>query len=286
MKRRHADLQQHIAQLLAEPAYAGHPLRDALESLWQHTHDQLSRIERITHLSDGFQSMAREREQDISARFDRELRRLERIVRISDHYQDVMRDLNTALKEASSRDALTSLLNRRALMEGLKEETERARRHGRSYVLAMLDVDHFKQINDCYGHDAGDRTLLALADLLRQRMRQYDWCGRWGGDEFLLLLPEADIVGAVSMLERIVQHVHALRIPAGTEQLAFTVSVGLAQYMPGEKHSETLARADQALYQAKQDGRDRVACLPAIDVAGPEGAAGSALYASGVADGA
>lgn len=284
MKRSHADLEQRIAQLLADPAHAGHPLRDALDELWRHTHDQLSRIERITHLSDGFQSMAREREQDITTRFDRELRRLKRIVRISDHYQDVMRDLNTALKEASSRDVLTSLLNRRALMEGLKEETERARRHGRRYVLAMLDVDHFKQINDCYGHEAGDRTLLALAELLRQRMRQYDLCGRWGGDEFLLLLPEAGFEGAVSMLDRIVHHVRALRIPAGTGQLTFTVSVGVAQYSPGEKHSETLARADQALYQAKQEGRDRVACLLDADAA-PEDAAGAAPYASGVADG-
>jgi len=280
MKRSHADLEQRVAQLLADPAHDGHPLREALDELWRHTSEQLARIERITHLSDGFQSMAREREQDISTRFDRELRRLKRIVRISDHYQNVMRELNTALKEASRRDPLTALLNRRALIEGLKEETERARRHGRRFVVAMLDVDHFKQINDRYGHEVGDRTLLALAELLHKRLRQYDLCGRWGGDEFLLLLPEAGLDGAGLMLERVVQHVRALRIPAGSQQLPLTVSVGMAQYHMGEKYSETLARADLALYQAKQGGRDRVACAPAA----PDASPGLAPLVDGVAD--
>lgn len=104
MKAGNADLDQRIAELLADPAHAGHPLREALEALWRHTADQMARIERVTQLSDAYQTMAHEREIGLCDRFDRQLRRLTRIARISDHYQSMMRDLNAALEETSSRD--------------------------------------------------------------------------------------------------------------------------------------------------------------------------------------
>lgn len=262
MKHNHADLERRVSGLLADPAHAGHPMRQALDDLWEHTSEVLERLERITQLSDAFQSMAREREMDVCRRFDRQLRKLQRIVRISDHYQNMMRELNAALKSASIQDELTGLANRRALMEVLKEETERASRHDRRFVVVMLDLDHFKQINDRYGHDVGDRALVGVSGLLHDGLRQYDACGRWGGDEFLLLLPEAGLEEAQAMLERFVAQVRALRIPTAGGDIGLTVSVGLAQYQPGETFNETLTRADQALYRAKQLGRDCVASMP------------------------
>jgi diguanylate cyclase (GGDEF)-like protein len=259
MKSDAAELDQRIAALLADPAYAGHPLREALDAIWRHTADQMARIERVTQLSDAYQSMAHERELGLYDRFDRQLRRLTRIARISDHYQSMMRDLNVALLETSNRDPLTGLLNRRALMEMIKQEVQRASRGGESFVVAMLDVDHFKAVNDRYGHETGDRALVELAGVLGKNLREYDLCGRWGGEEFLVLLPNTQSEAAQRVMDRLVGAVRSLTIAAGDGVLRLTVSIGMAYHQLGETFSETLSRADQALYLAKQDGRDRVA---------------------------
>ncbi|CAB3744268.1 biofilm regulation diguanylate cyclase SiaD [Achromobacter kerstersii] len=258
MKPGAAELDRRIVALLADPAYAGHPLREALESLWQHTAEQMARIERVTQLSDAYQTMAHERELGLYDKFDRQLRRLTRIARISDHYQSMMRDLNVALEETSNRDPLTSLLNRRALMEMIKQEVGRAARSGESFVVAMLDVDHFKAVNDRFGHEAGDRALVELAGVLVKSLREYDLCGRWGGEEFLVLLPNTRPEAAQGVMDRLVGAVRGLAVEAGDEVLRLTVSIGMAHHQLGETFSETLSRADQALYLAKQDGRDRV----------------------------
>ena len=259
MKPGAAELDKRIAALLADPAHAGHPLRDALEALWRHTEEQMTRIQRVTQLSDAYQSMAHERELGLCDQFDRQLRRLTRIARISDHYQNMMRDLNRALEETSSRDPLTGLLNRRALMETIKQEVQRAARTGDSFVVAMLDVDHFKAVNDRFGHETGDRALVELAGVLVESLREYDLCGRWGGEEFLVLLPQTQPEAAQAVMDRLVGDVRTMAMAAGDEVLRLTVSIGMAHHQLGETFSETLSRADQALYLAKQDGRDRVA---------------------------
>ena len=259
MKPGNAELDERIAALLADPAYAGHPLREALQDLWRHTAEQMSRIERITHLSDAYQSMAHQREMGLCEQFDRQLRRLARIARISDHYQNMMRALNATLEETSRRDPLTGLLNRRALMELIKQEVQRAARGGQAFVVAMLDVDHFKAVNDRYGHEVGDRALVELAGAMRHSVREYDLCGRWGGEEFLVLLPATPPETAQGVMDRLVGAVRALAIDVGADVLRLTVSIGMAYHQLGETFSETLSRADQALYLAKQDGRDRVA---------------------------
>ncbi|KOF53682.1 MULTISPECIES: biofilm regulation diguanylate cyclase SiaD [unclassified Achromobacter] len=259
MKTGSSELDQRIAALLADPAHFGHPLRDALESLWRHNAEQMTRIERVTQLSDAFQSMAHERELGLCERFDRQLRRLARIARISDHYQSMMRDLNAALQETSSRDPLTGLYNRRALMDMIKQEVTRAGRSGQSFVVAMLDVDHFKSVNDRYGHESGDRVLVELAGVLGASLREYDLCGRWGGEEFLVLLPNTPPEAAQGVMDRLVAAVRGLAVEVNGDVLRLTVSIGMASHQLGETFSETLSRADQALYLAKQDGRDRVA---------------------------
>src|SRR5690606_4896406 len=135
--------------------------------------------------------------------------------RISDHYQNMMRDLNTALAETSSRDPLTGLLNRRALMDMIKQEVERAARSGASFVVAMLDVDHFKAVNDRYGHETGDRALVELAGVLGESLREYDMCGRWGGEEFLVMLPNTQPEAAQGVMDRLVGAVRGLAVASG-----------------------------------------------------------------------
>ncbi|AHV92223.1 diguanylate cyclase domain protein [Bordetella holmesii 30539] len=254
-----SDLDRQIADLLADPAYEGHPLRVALEALWKQANEHMVRIERVTQISDAYQSMALQREQGLYERFDRQLQRLARIARISDHYQSMMRDLNHTLEETSRRDPLTGLFNRRALMDIIRTAVERSDASGRTFVIAMLDVDHFKSVNDRFGHETGDRVLVELAGVLQQSMRDSDHCGRWGGEEFLLLLPDTDLAAAQLAMDRVVGAVRALSIGVSGDVLRLTVSIGMADHQMGESLSETLSRADQALYLAKHDGRDRVA---------------------------
>ncbi|HBO4212885.1 TPA: biofilm formation regulator diguanylate cyclase SiaD [Pseudomonas aeruginosa] len=224
------------------------------------------RLERIARISDGFQSMAREQNLSLSERYHKQLRRLEKVARISDRYQQMMRDLNLALKEASIRDPLTGLPNRRMLLERLREENERSQRHGQSYVLAMLDVDFFKQVNDTWGHDSGDRVLVEIARAMESELREYDLCGRWGGEEFLLLPPQTRLQDAGPVLERVRDSVRTLAVRVGTEALSVTASVGVTEHRIGETYSQTVNRADAALLDAKRSGRDKCvfAALPPL----------------------
>jgi diguanylate cyclase len=259
MKKRYQDLERRIQILLADPAYEEHPLREALADLWQHTNDQLDRLERISYLSDAFQSMARQRERGLVDRYDRELRRLAKIVRISDGYQELMRGMNASLKESSSRDPLTNLLNRRALMERLKDLADPSAEGADGFVVAMLDVDHFKRINDRYGHEAGDRALIVLAEIMRTNVRDTDDVARWGGEEFLVLLPAVKLSEGEGIIDRMLDAVRRKTLEMDGDELTLTVSVGMARYQQGEHISTLLSRADRALYLAKQAGRDRVA---------------------------
>lgn len=272
-ERRHLD--DLIEDLLRDPQYAGHPLRSALSQLWEQSRTQLERLERLTHISDGFQRMALDQKSSLEDRYNRQLRKLERAARISDRYQDMMRDLNVALREASTHDHLTGLANRRMLVERLKAETQRAERQGHRYSLAMLDVDHFKQVNDVYGHDAGDRVLVEVAKAMQAGLREYDLCGRWGGEEFVILLPQTPSPDARSVLERIGQSIRNLRAPDGLPRISVTVSIGIATYQSGETFSDTITRADEALLAAKRAGRD--CCQLAPDLPLAPSAAGRAI---------
>lgn len=252
-----SELDLLVESLLSDPAYYGHPLREALARLQQQNLDQLSRLERIARISDGYQSLAREQNLSLSERYHRQLRQLEKVARISDRYQDMLRDLNQALKTASQRDVLTGLANRRLLMERLREEELRSQRSGHAFVLAMIDVDHFKLINDTWGHEVGDRALSEIARTLQTSVRGCDLCGRWGGEEFLLLLPETVLADALPLIERLRGALRELRVMVGEQRLAITASFGVAEYRAPEGYSQVLNRADAALLEAKRSGRDR-----------------------------
>ena len=159
-------------------------------------------------------------------------------------------------------DVLTGLLNRRAIMEHAEAEWNRAQREGRALTLIILDLDYLKQINDTYGHLAGDRALDHMAGLLRSSMRRYDWAGRWAGDEFLLVLPGTGHAEAVEVAERLRVRVKKSKVTVkDNQEIDLQISLGVAGLevvKPEDSLQSLLGRADQALYQAKQEGRDRV----------------------------
>ncbi|MEB3319728.1 MAG: biofilm regulation diguanylate cyclase SiaD [Cyanobium sp.] len=250
-------LELRIADLLADERYADHPLREVLEALLERMAQQLVRLERITTISDRYQAGAREQMRHLSRRYDQQIRKLEKAIRISDRYQAMLADLNKALQEASTHDQLTGLPNRRLMADRLLQEDHRTQREGTTYSLLAIDVDRFKTINDRFGHDAGDRVLVALARAFRNGLRDYDACARWGGEEFLALLAGADLATAQLVAQRLLDAVRALQVelPAGLVQPR--VSIGLAEHRSGEVYTDVYRRADDALLTAKQTGRDR-----------------------------
>jgi diguanylate cyclase (GGDEF)-like protein len=154
-------------------------------------------------------------------------------------------------------DGLTGLANRRAAAGALHAEAAQAERLGTPLSVVLADLDGFKDVNDEYGHAVGDEVLRAFADVLRETVRESDVAGRWGGEEFLLLLPGADLAGAEQFAERVREELASRRIPSAPE-LRVTASFGVAEYA-GESNSEQLlAAADSALYRAKRGGKDRV----------------------------
>lgn len=250
-------LEERIANLLAEPEPVSNPLHAPLRELWEAHHELMRRIDRISRISDAYQSIAKQREMSLVERLDKQLRQLEKVARISDRYQQMMHDLNKALRQASTYDALTGIANRRLLGERLKEEAERNKRYGRVFSIAMLDVDYFKRVNDQYGHEVGDRMLVEVAAALEAEVREHDLCGRWGGEEFLILLPETELEAAQQVIERVRLHIRELAVRVDTDLLTVTVSAGIAQQLPDEPSVRTINRADLALLQAKRQGRDR-----------------------------
>jgi diguanylate cyclase (GGDEF)-like protein len=167
--------------------------------------------------------------------------------------------LTAALQRRATTDALTGLANRRQLMAAIETEVRRARRTGRALSLAILDIDHFKRINDTHGHPGGDAVLRDIAAVLRQTTRAGDVLGRIGGEEFAVLMPETDTAQAERACERlrtaVAQHDVALATGGATR---VTVSTGVALLTQREDSDELVTRADKALYEAKAGGRNQV----------------------------
>lgn len=250
---------EQVETLLADPAHADNPLREPMAALFATSEAQRERLERLVRISDGYHLISRSHSQTLAEQYDRQLRRLDKLARISDRYQNSLRELSEALKDAALRDPLTGLGNRRFLMERIKEETERANRKTAPYSLAILDVDHFKNINDRFGHEAGDTALCQIAQAIQAALREYDLCGRWGGEEFLIMLPETPLEFALQVAERVRLGIQALNFEfLEQEEVHITASLGMTLYHPGEIYSETLDRADTALLQAKSAGRNRI----------------------------
>ena len=163
------------------------------------------------------------------------------------------------LHRRSRRDALTGVMNRRALDDALADEAHRAQRLGVPFSVLMIDADHFKSINDRFGHAAGDRALQHLATLMGAQMRDIDRLGRYGGEEFLVLLPGTALEQAAQAGERMRERVEAVPLMWQGAPMPLRVSVGIAAWRGADDALEPLlARADAALYGAKRAGRNRV----------------------------
>jgi len=174
--------------------------------------------------------------------------------------QDKLKQRNQMLLELSHTDPLTSLNNRRSMMDALNKEFERSARKQTPLSLLILDIDHFKKINDNFGHQLGDTALQSLSTLLTGHLRQYDMAARFGGEEFVLILPDTTEAEATRAAERIRQEVETLIIDGFTDNFRLTVSIGVAA-APNkmmETPDDLIREADYALYNAKRSGRNRV----------------------------
>ncbi len=175
--------------------------------------------------------------------------------------QDQLEEKNRELEELSISDGLTGLYNHRHLHELLQEEFDRSRRTGEPISVVMFDLDKFKAVNDTYGHQAGDQVLETLADILRETAREIDRLGRYGGEEFLAILPDSDPEAGMTFAERVRETVDQQKFEIGEEEaLSMTISAGVATYPHDDADGarRLVYYADQALYSAKNSGRNTV----------------------------
>ena len=162
------------------------------------------------------------------------------------------------MKELAFTDPLTLLLNRRRFIELSDREIKRCKRFKHSVALLLLDIDFFKSVNDNFGHPAGDVVLKMLSDFLKTVLREQDLLGRWGGEEFIILMPEVDANSAVLAAERIRQGIEELNPIVENLEINITVSIGLSSFDRGYDLDAMIANVDEALYTAKRTGRNKV----------------------------
>lgn len=175
---------------------------------------------------------------------------------------DELRQAMDVIHDMAIRDELTGIYNRRHLMELLSIEKQRADRSNQPFCLVILDIDHFKRVNDTYGHLIGDQVIKATAVAIQNNLRSFDFCGRYGGEEFVLTMIQTTKEGALLCTERLRQHVEAqCFVDQEGNGFGVTISLGVTEYHPAEDIAAALQRADEALYRAKHGGRNRVEFL-------------------------
>lgn len=185
----------------------------------------------------------------------------ERLRHMRRRLHDQKRDLAKALHEIellASRDSLTGLFNRRWIEDMLQREMVRCERSGSRLAFALLDIDHFKRVNDQHGHACGDAVLVAFGQTIQAKVRSTDAVARWGGEESVLLMPDTDLPNAGLVAERLRSATEGLAVAHGERSLRISVSIGLTEYRLGESSAALAQRADEALYAAKAGGRNRV----------------------------
>jgi len=166
---------------------------------------------------------------------------------------------NLQLQQLSRTDRLTGLHNRGYWEECLAHEFARHRRYHSMAALVMFDIDHFKSINDTYGHQAGDKVIQAVAEVMREQVRDTDYAGRYGGEEFVILLPDVDSRAAGLLAERLRLGIESLQVSYEGQKIPFTISLGVADLsQPAEQHQQLIERADQAMYVSKANGRNQI----------------------------
>jgi diguanylate cyclase (GGDEF)-like protein len=194
-------------------------------------------------------------------RFEELLLRLKRVLRERQLNAERLNMLER-LKELSITDGLTKLFNSRHFYNQIKNETDRCTRYSHPLSLLILDIDHFKDYNDTYGHLEGDKVLLRLGQVVRLLLRKMDSAYRYGGEEFTIILPETEIEEAGTVAQRIRKAIKEIVFtPDSDGRVSITVSIGMTQYQPPEDIKTFVQRADKALYNSKSGGRDQVSLL-------------------------
>jgi len=184
------------------------------------------------------------------------------LARLGEELKTVQQELarrNAEYERIASYDTLTGLLNRRAILEKVDEWLHHVGRYKGRLSVAMLDIDHFKRVNDKHGHRVGDRVLADLSSMMQRSIRKTDFVGRYGGEEFLIILPRTDAAGAAIMAERVRASLAGVPMhDAESSTFQVTASLGIAEYVDGDDEDSLISRADAALYRAKEAGRNRV----------------------------
>ena len=241
------------------PANGGSPVAAANMSAAGQTDPLIRRLAEQSD-SDTDQLIARYRKLDS---------RLNKIVASSDGYQAQLRDASARLEHMARTDLLTQLSNRRDMVERLESEVARSLRNGSSFAIIIFDIDDFKRVNDTYGHDAGDTVLIGVAATIKTLVRRSDACGRWGGEEFLILCPDTDLEQAMIVADKCRRAVEEQVIRSRHQHLRVTMSGGVALADAcGAAASDprtidcawdlVVRQADQALYRAKRAGKNQV----------------------------
>lgn len=199
--------------------------------------------------------------QDISKQKEAEnllLQHNEKLEKLVKKRTEELENLNQRLRKAAQLDPLTHLFNRQYLLEKLEIEIQRYQRNNTPFTIVIMDIDHFKSINDQYGHNCGDEVLLELSKVISNEIRIMDILARWGGEEFLLLLPATDEQGAFQLSERIRQRIEDKNLIYECKNLSITITMGICEYSEDTTAKELIKKADQALYNGKSHGRNTV----------------------------
>jgi diguanylate cyclase (GGDEF)-like protein len=177
------------------------------------------------------------------------------------------------MRHYAEHDGLTGLWNHRVIMDRLRQEVDRSRRDGTPLSLILVDLDNFKKVNDTYGHQTGDQVLKEVGAIFQRSVRSYDWVGRYGGEEFLLILPGSGFVSARIRAEQLRLALQSARTRLGEAVITVTASFGVASGFPSGYES-LIQAADKALYRAKDNGRN---CVVAIEIDPPTGFAAASM---------
>jgi diguanylate cyclase (GGDEF)-like protein len=183
--------------------------------------------------------------------------RVEKLTAENEQLKTELVNMVRSLDLASRIDGMTGLANRRDIMEKIDREATRSQRHKHPFTVLLINVDKFKQVNDTYGYNAGDDVLVEISRVLRGCVRNEDVCARWGGEEFLLLLPETGAEASLSVANKVLESVSMTEFKANKPGIRITVSIGICEYDLTQFAQECISRANQALAMAKQGGRNR-----------------------------
>lgn len=173
--------------------------------------------------------------------------------------QEELKNINSQLEKLVRTDSLTGINNRREILALGEKEFQRCRRYHRYFSVLVIDIDHFKRINDTFGHLLGDKTLIAVAGAIKNCLRQVDSFGRFGGEEFVAILPETNLEDAATTAQRICQVINQLNIEIDRQKVRVTASIGVGTFSPEDNNLEAvIERADHAMFAAKNQGRNQV----------------------------